>query len=77
MSEYFKPKFGGLGSVSGLAPMASNMPETKLPAVGNKMLMVFGPYGANLVSDDMHITDGASYVEVEVTAIKKAKVTLE
>lgn len=58
--------------------LAKAIPQRELPKVGDTMILHFQPYGGIYeVKEGQQITNGAEYVEVEVKAIKKAKVSFE
>jgi hypothetical protein len=82
--EYWKPKSGGLGNVASsdaaLVPSSKGQyqePKAELPEVGAKILLVIHPYGGASLVDGEKMIGGLDVVEVEVTAIKKSKTTIE
>lgn len=66
------------------SPMALNAvdehehPKLIMPVVGDKMRFMVLPYGQiHLVNEDSHVAEGQNVIEVEVTAVKKARVSYE
>jgi hypothetical protein len=79
MVGYWKPIVSGIGNAGASISNALQAPQTpvELPEVGTKMLLVIHPYGGVSVVDGDNLVGGMDVVEVEVTAIKKSKTTLE
>jgi len=87
--EYWKPRNNGLlGAVksSGAyapvgAQLAANnsIPEMEMPKVGDKLLLQAYQHGMINVFDDENSSPSpqATYIEVEVKALKKAKISYE
>lgn len=77
--EYWKPKNqSGMVGGYGLTQASSvAIPKPELPEVGAKLLLLSLPYGISVIGDGAQIPTGADVIEVEVTALKKATVTLE
>lgn len=74
----FKPNnLSALGAVTGNA-LSAKAPEVKIPEVGDTMLMSVMPWGAfSVINEHDNIQNGSQVLEVEVKAIKKAKLIVE
>lgn len=79
MEGYFKqPSNSSLSAGSTLSPSTqAQIPKAQLPAIGDKMLFISQPYGGFYFTDGTNVAGETDIVEVEVTAIKKSKITLE
>lgn len=89
MEGYFKqPSNSSLSAGSTLSPSTqaqipkaqipkAQLPKAQLPAIGDKMLFISQPYGGFYFTDGTNVVGETDIVEVEVTAIKKSKITLE
>ena len=59
------------------AGTATKMPEIPTPEVGQVLTLHFAPYGGiENVHGDRYFS-GGTYIEVEIKAVRKAKVVLE
>ena len=66
------------GNVGSSLSSLGSIPKVELPKVGDTLTLFFNNYnGIFLVKEGQPVTSGVEYVEVEVKAIKKAKVSFE
>ncbi len=71
------PKYGGLQTAAQSSIGTMNAPQVDLPQVGDTILISARPYGHHIIGEDSEVPNGTDVIEVEVKAIKKAKLTIE
>lgn len=76
--DYFKPNAAGQINAVGASTLGTSI-STHYPKVGDKVLMIFYPYGGvSIVDPDNLVSVGSqgTLYEVEITAEKKISVNL-
>ena len=77
MANWFPKNNNSLAGYSPSTQIVANVQAPDLPEIGDTVLVAAFPYGHQIVGEGVAVPNSTQVIELEVKAIKKAKITVE